>query len=172
MKGNRKLLVTCLLSAMALVSFVGCDQPSTSTSSTSSVSLESVKTTAVTTLTEKVASIDKNAYTDEDLETLFDLQTYGELFIQNATSPETVADNLNVVMGQIEKFESETQKLASGVYSFVASSYELTTTSQSEIKIEVLLSIPSALSPAVETSILPPVIVIFPSAFTPFEEEW
>jgi hypothetical protein len=127
MKGNRKLLVTCLLSAMALVSFVGCDQPSTSTSSTSSVSLESVKTTAVTTLTEKVASIDKNAYTDEDLETLFDLQTYGELFIQNATSPETVADNLNVVMGQIEKFESETQKLASGVYSFVASSYELRT---------------------------------------------
>ena len=128
MKGNRKLLVTCLLSAMALVSFVGCDQPSTtSSSSTSSVSLESVKTTAVTTLTEKVASIDKNAYTDEDLETLFDLQTYGELFIQNATSPETVADNLNVVMGQIEKFESETQKLASGVYSFVASSYELRT---------------------------------------------
>ena len=43
MKRNRKLLVTCLLSAMALVSFVGCTETSSSSSSsTSTVSLESV----------------------------------------------------------------------------------------------------------------------------------
>jgi len=129
MKRNRKLLVTCLLSAMALVSFVGCTETSSSSSSssTSTVSLESVKTTALATLTEKVASIDKNAYTDEDLETLFELQTYGELFIENASTSATVTENLNVVLDQIAKFEKETQKLASGVYSFVASSYELRT---------------------------------------------
>lgn len=130
MKRNRKLLVTCLLSAMALVSFVGCTETSSSSSSsssTSTVSLESVKSTALATLTEKVASIDKNAYTDEDLETLFELQTYGELFIENASSSATVTENLNVVLDQITKFEKETQKLASGVYSFVASSYELRT---------------------------------------------
>jgi hypothetical protein len=114
---------------MALVSFVGCDQlsSSSSSSSTSTVSLESVKTTALATLNERVASIDTNAYTDEDLETLFELQTYGQLFIEGAASASSVADNLNVVLNQITKFENETKKLASGVYSFVASSYELRT---------------------------------------------
>ena len=136
MKRNQKLLVTCMLSAMALVSVVGCDLtgssssssslPSTS-SSTSTVALSDAKTAALATLNEKVASIDTNAYTDEDLNTLFELQTYGQLFIENSTSNETVADNLNAVLGQIEKFEKETKKLASGVYSFVASSYELRT---------------------------------------------
>ena len=130
MKRNQKLLLTCMLSAMALVSVVGCTPDSSSTSSSSSsstVALSDAKTAALATLNDKVASIDTNAYTDEDLNTLFELQTYGQLFIENSTSNDTVADNLNAVLGQIEKFEKETKKLASGVYSFVASSYALRT---------------------------------------------
>ena len=107
MKRNQKLLVTCMLSAMALVSVVGCTPDSSSTSSSSSssstVALSDAKTAALATLNEKVAAIDTNAYTDEDLNTLFELQTYGQLFIENSTSNETVADNLNAVLGQIEK---------------------------------------------------------------------
>ncbi len=127
MKKNYKLLATCLFSAMVLVSMASCTQPSTSTSSTSTVSLEDVKAEALASFNEKVGAVDRNAYDDEALEVLDEIKLYGEVFINNATTAEQAQSNLSIILAQLDKFEKETQKLASGVYSFVASSYDVRT---------------------------------------------
>ncbi len=133
MKKNYKLLASCLLSGVALVSMVACDQGSAPTSSvpttvsTSTVTVEEAKTEALASLVEVYEAFDRNAYEDDSLATLDDIYAYGEIFISESTSVDQLKANLEIVLGQFDKFESETQKLASGVYSFVASSYDVRT---------------------------------------------
>ena len=70
------------------------------------------------------AKIDRGSYADEDLAVLDQIQAYANSFVANAKSVEGLADALATVKKLYDEELAKAKVYASGVYSFVASSYE------------------------------------------------
>ena len=128
MKKNLKLLAVCLTTLSVAFGLASCgEQSSTPTDEPTSPVVDNVDTTKATAtaqLNEALAAIDRNAYEEADLAVLDQIAQLGQLFIDNSTSSAAVNDNLATILAKLDEFVGTTKKLASGVYSFVASSYE------------------------------------------------
>ena len=69
-------------------------------------------------------AVDRGSYSDEDLELLDTLEEYANLFVANANSAEGLDDALATVQKLYADFVGTAEVYASGVYSYVAASYE------------------------------------------------
>lgn len=123
MKKNFRLLAVCL-AASTLFGLTACDDANSASNSVVTENVEDARKEALAQVQAKLDSIDKNAYTEADLAVLATIEEYGLIFVNNSSTVAGIKDAANIVVEQIQKFIDGTKKLASGVYSFVASSYE------------------------------------------------
>ena len=116
-------LASLLVAASVAFGLVGCEE---STGNTEAVvdDLATTQTKALEQLSKLFEAVDRGAYNDEDLALIDQIQAYGKLFIEGAASNAGVNDALSTVKSQLEKVLASSKKYASGVHSFVASSYE------------------------------------------------
>ena len=120
-------LASLLVAASVAFGLAGCQETPTPQPEPSEPTVDNVadtKANALSELSALFAAIDRGAYNDADLELIDQIEAYGKLFIENSTTSAGVTDSLNTIKVQLESTLSSLKKYASGVQSFVASSYE------------------------------------------------
>jgi len=125
MKKLTKLFLAVLVLFVAFA-FVGCDgekQPEGPTDEEIAAQLVAAKTAAKAEFASLVASVNRDAYEAEDLDDFDLIIAYANKFFDDATTVASVNDALKVSKEQFNARVKLAKKYATGVYSFVASSY-------------------------------------------------
>ncbi|MCR5741776.1 MAG: hypothetical protein K6G38_04915 [Gammaproteobacteria bacterium] len=122
---KRMFLVACAL--LLSVSLVACSESEVTTVPTTTeapVDVEAVRAAAKQEVKSLFDNLDRGSYNDEDLEVFDQINAYGNLFLDNASSAEGIAESLATVKKAFNDQVNSSKKYASGIYSFVASSYD------------------------------------------------
>ena len=123
-------LASLALAASVAFGLAGCEQNTTPTPEPTPApetpvdNVAETQAKALEELTALFAAVDRGAYNDEDLALIDQVEAYGRLFIENSTTSQSVNDSLNTIKSELTKTLSSLKKYASGVHSYVASSYE------------------------------------------------
>lgn len=139
-KGLLKGLLALVLSGVAVLGLVACDGGSNPTSTPSVTPTPDVTPTPVDELAEQRKAtlktvktlfdyVNRGKYSDSDLEALDALYETAKGLVEAATTSDQLDGIPSAVQESISKFENQERDLkkATGVYSFVASSYEVRT---------------------------------------------
>lgn len=86
--------------------------------------LEEAKTQAQAAFSTLFADFDENAYEEADAATLLQIQAFANTYLTNAVTPEDCDGAVSVITALYNQYLGTFKKYASGVQSFVASSYE------------------------------------------------
>ena len=118
-------VASLLLAASVAFGLTGCEETQkTETPNAPVFDLAAAQTKALEEIKSLFGAVDRGAYADADLEVMDQIEAYGKLFVEGATSADGVADALATVKAQLNNLLSTSVKYASGVQSFVAASYE------------------------------------------------
>ncbi|MBO4622744.1 MAG: hypothetical protein J5691_02530 [Bacilli bacterium] len=122
MKNFKRLFVVVLALFLAF-GLVACETGNGG-NDTPTVNVEEVRTSVQAEVDGLFAKLDRGSFSDEDLEVIDQIQAYANLFVKNATTVDGVNDALKTIKKIYDEKLAGAKRYASGVQSFVASSYE------------------------------------------------
>lgn len=124
MKGLLKKLGLCVLAGSAVFGLASCgDDPEPPVVETEA-DVKKAKDDALADLQAKFDALDPNSYDDATWNDFLTIKSYGDLFINGASSVANVNSNLAIITDALQSYKDSTIALANGVYSYVAASYD------------------------------------------------
>ena len=119
MKSFKRYFLVALVLLLSLGSFAcGKKQPEPEP-----VDVEEVRANTQAEVDALFAKLDRGAYSDEDLAVFDQIQAYANQFVKDAKTEEELKEALATIKKQYEEELAKAKVYASGVFSFVASSY-------------------------------------------------